>query len=143
MSFGGGGAGAPLPPPPAPVYAQESPPREEVFTEVSDFDLSSIGHTRIGPDQFASYTGGTRSGAEVLDLLSFRPKIRSGERRGAGGDLERLEAAQLQEANNRRSRGLPPKDLRPKKRKTTTSPTVGPLGIVDPAPARAATLLGG
>ncbi len=193
-----GGVGAPAAVqalPPIPVTPQGFAD-EDAWTEVSDFDLASIGHTRIGPDRFASHRGGTRNGAELLDLLSFRPVVMAMPNRGSGDYLDRLEAAQLQAANNRRSRGLPPKDLRSKKQKAkATTPSevnvpianqpakkviknldtgaevsldtqaakakadkekelnkrrghkatikTGPLGIVDPAPIRFATLLGG
>ena len=123
MSGAGGGGGMP---PPQKAYYDEDPNRvypegragtEQVWTDVPDYALARTGHTRIGPDQFASPGGGSRSGGEVLDLMTFWDQAADVSRGTAGGTQgqsseELLNALQLQEYNSRLATRRPPRIIK-------------------------------
>ena len=123
MSMMGGGGGAAMPPPQK-AYYDEDPTRsypegrsgkEQVWTDVSDYDLARTGHRRIGPDQFASSGGGSRSGGEVLDLLTFWDQAEArnkGEYAWGESNYEILQALQLNEYNQRLATRRPPRIIK-------------------------------
>jgi len=136
-AFLGGGSPAAFAYPPAPVQ-QPAPQR---FTDIPQMELNRFELSRIGPDQFVDSRGNSRSGAEVKALIAGQPAEKPILNLDSGAEQQLDTLADLDTQAAKAATGKE-EELKKKRGRKATIKT-GPLGIVDPAPIRVATLLGG